>query len=184
MEYLDKAVTGAGGIALRYGIFYGDPDDELVEAVRARKFPVVGNGGGVWSFIHLDDAATATVLALEHDGPAIYNIVDDEPSPTREWLPEVARILGAKPPRHFPRLLGAALRGRGAGGDGDRVAGRVQREGQARARLDAALPELASGLRRPVREAGRRSLCAAVGSGRCRTGRVALKLISTRPLRR
>jgi nucleoside-diphosphate-sugar epimerase len=111
LEHLDKAVTGAGGIALRYGIFYGDPDDGMVEAVRARKFPIVGDGGGVWSFIHLDDAAAATVLALEQDGPAVYNIVDDEPSPTREWLPELARILGAKPPHGFPRLLARLFAG-------------------------------------------------------------------------
>jgi 2-alkyl-3-oxoalkanoate reductase len=103
MDYVDTAVTGAGGIALRYGVFYGNRDDELVEAVRARKFPIVGDGGGVWSFIHLDDAAAATVLALEHDGAAVYNIVDDEPSPVREWLPEVARIVGAEPPERFPR---------------------------------------------------------------------------------
>jgi 2-alkyl-3-oxoalkanoate reductase len=111
MDYVEKAVTGAGGIALRYGIFYGNPDDDLVEAVRARKYPIVGNGAGVWSWIHLDDAAAATVLALEHDGPAIYNIVDDEPSPNREWLPELARILGAKPPQRFPRLLGRLFAG-------------------------------------------------------------------------
>jgi nucleoside-diphosphate-sugar epimerase len=103
MDHLDEVVTGAGGIALRYGIFYGNPDDELVETVRALGFPVVGDGAGVRSFIHLDDAAAATVLALEHDGPAVYNIVDDEPSPTREWLPEVARILGAEPPERVPR---------------------------------------------------------------------------------
>ena len=103
MDHVDEVVTGAGGIALRYGIFYGNPGDELVEAVRAGAFPVVGDGGGVWSFIHLDDAAAATVLALEHDGPAVFNIVDDEPSPTREWLPEVARILGAEPPDRVPR---------------------------------------------------------------------------------
>jgi nucleoside-diphosphate-sugar epimerase len=112
MDYLDKAVTDAGGIALRYGIFYGDPDDGLVAAARARKFPVVGDGAGVWSFIHLDDAAAATVLALEHDGPAVYNIVDDEPSPTSEWLPELARIVGAKPPQHFPRLLARLVAGK------------------------------------------------------------------------
>jgi 2-alkyl-3-oxoalkanoate reductase len=111
MDYVEKAVTGAGGIALRYGIFYGEPDDELAVAVRARKFPVVGNGAGVWSWIHLEDAAAATVLALEHDGPAIYNIVDDEPSPTRVWLPELARILGAKPPQRYPRLLGRLFAG-------------------------------------------------------------------------
>jgi 2-alkyl-3-oxoalkanoate reductase len=111
LQHLDRAVTGAGGIALRYGIFYGDPDDGMVEAVRARKFPIVGDGAGVWSFIHLDDAAAATVLALEHDGPAVYNIVDDEPSPTREWLSELARIVGAKPPQRFPRLLGRLFAG-------------------------------------------------------------------------
>jgi nucleoside-diphosphate-sugar epimerase len=113
-DYLDKAVTGAGGIALRYGTFYGDPDDVLVAAVRARKFPVVGDGAGVWSFIHLDDAAAATVLALEHDGPAVYNIVDDEPSPTREWLPELARIVGAEPPRRIPRQVAQGFAGEAA----------------------------------------------------------------------
>ena len=111
MAYLDQAVTRAGGIALRYGIFYGDPADGLVEAVRARKFPIVADGAGVWSFIHLDDAAAATVLALEHDGPAVYNVVDDQPSPTREWLPELARIVGAKPPQRFPRSLARLFAG-------------------------------------------------------------------------
>ena len=111
MEYLDKAVTGAGGIALRYGIFYGDPDDGMVDAVRTRKFPIVGDGAGVWSFIYLDDSAAATVLALEHDGPAVYNIVDDEPAPTSVWLPELARIVAAKPPQRFPRLLARLFAG-------------------------------------------------------------------------
>lgn len=111
MRHLDQAVVAAGGIALRYGNFYGDPDDGLVTAVRARKFPIVGDGGGVWSHIHLDDAATATVLALGHEGPAIYNIVDDEPAPTRLWLPELATIVGAKPPQRFPRLLARLVAG-------------------------------------------------------------------------
>jgi hypothetical protein len=78
MRHLDEAVTDAGEIALRYGSFYGASNDALVEPVRERRFPIVGDGGGVSSFIHLDDAA-ATVLALEHPGPGIYNIVDDEP---------------------------------------------------------------------------------------------------------
>jgi 2-alkyl-3-oxoalkanoate reductase len=111
MRYIDRVVTGAGGIALRYGIFYGDPGDGMVEAVRARKFPVVGDGAGVWSFIHLDDAATATALALEHDEAGIYNVVDDEPAPVGEWLPELARILGAKPPQRFPRLVARLFAG-------------------------------------------------------------------------
>jgi nucleoside-diphosphate-sugar epimerase len=110
-RHLEQAVIAAGGIALRYGAFYGDPHDGLVEAVRARKFPVVGDGAGVWSLIHLEDAAAATVLALEHDGAAVYNVVDDEPSPTREWLPELARTLGAKPPRHVPVWLARLLAG-------------------------------------------------------------------------
>ena len=111
MCHLEETVTTAGGIALRYGAFYGDPDAGLVAAVRARKFPIVGDGGGVWSFIHLDDAAAATVLALEHDGSGIYNIVDNEPAPTREWLPELAKIAGAKPPQRFPRLLARLFAG-------------------------------------------------------------------------
>ena len=118
IDHLDEAVTGAGGIALRYGAFYGDPDDVLVEAVRAGTFPIVGDGAGVWSFIHLDDAASATVLALERSdtdwGPAVYNIVDDEPSPTREWLPELARIVGAEPPQRVPRQVAQDFAGEAA----------------------------------------------------------------------
>ena len=111
MTYLEDAVTGFGGIALRYGGFYGAANDGLIEPVRKRQFPIVGDGGGITSFIHLDDAAAAAVLALEHDGPAIYNIVDDEPAPVREWLPVLARSLGAKPPRRFPRWVARLVAG-------------------------------------------------------------------------
>ena len=111
MRYLDEAVTNAGGIALRYGNFYGAANDGMVEPVRKRQFPIVGNGGGVSSFIHLDDAAAATVLALERDGAGIYNIVDDEPAPVREWLPVLANVLDARPPRHFPRWLARLFAG-------------------------------------------------------------------------
>jgi nucleoside-diphosphate-sugar epimerase len=111
MSYLDEAVTAAGGIALRYGSFYGADNDGLLEPVRKRQFPIVGDGGGISSFVHLDDAAAATVLALELDGPAIYNIVDDEPAPVREWLPVLAHALGAKPPRHFPVWLARLFAG-------------------------------------------------------------------------
>ena len=111
MTYLDEAVTAAGGIALRYGIFYGAANDGLIEPVRKRQFPIVGEGGGVSSFIHLDDAAAATVLALEHEGPAIFNVVDDEPAPVREWLPVLADALGAKPPRRFPVWLARLFAG-------------------------------------------------------------------------
>jgi nucleoside-diphosphate-sugar epimerase len=112
MTYLDEAVVAAGGIALRYGGFYGAPNDGLVAPVRKRQFPIVGDGGGVSSFVHLDDAAAATALALEHEGPAVYNIVDDDPAPVRDWLPVLAQALGAKPPRHFPVWLARLFAGR------------------------------------------------------------------------
>jgi 2-alkyl-3-oxoalkanoate reductase len=114
MRYLDQAVTDAGGIALRYGGFYGAANDGLIEPVRKRQFPIVGDGNGITSFIHLEDAAAATVLALEHDGPTIYNIVDDEPAPVREWLPVFAQALGAKPPRRIPTWLARLVAGEAA----------------------------------------------------------------------
>jgi nucleoside-diphosphate-sugar epimerase len=111
MNYLDEAVVAAGGIALRYGNFYGAADEVLLEPVRKRQFPIIGSGEGVTSFVHLEDAASATVLALEHKGPAIYNIVDDDPAPVREWLPVLAETVGAKPPRHFPVWLARLFAG-------------------------------------------------------------------------
>ncbi|MCP9488034.1 MAG: NAD(P)-dependent oxidoreductase [Gaiellaceae bacterium MAG52_C11] len=147
MNYVDEAVPGAGGIALRYGIFYGDPDDGLVQAVRARKFPVVGDGAGVWSFIHLDDAAAATVLAARARRPRRLQ------HRRRRALTHPRVAAGACEDRRgqvapaFPAPGRPALRGRGAGRDGHRVARRVERQGQARARLDPALPELAARLR-------------------------------------
>jgi nucleoside-diphosphate-sugar epimerase len=114
MAHLDRVVTDFGGIALRYGGFYGAGNDGMVEPVRKRQFPIVGDGGGVMSFIHLDDAAAATVLALEHDGPAIYNVVDDEPAPVSEWLPVLAQALGAGAPRHFPRWIARIVAGEAA----------------------------------------------------------------------
>ena len=113
MRHLDEAVTEAGGIALRYGSFYGAANDGLVGPVRKRQFPIVGDGAGVSSFIHLDDAAAATVLALDHDGAGIYHIVDDEPAPMHEWLPVLAQALGAKPPRTLPRWLARLIAGEG-----------------------------------------------------------------------
>jgi len=111
IRHLERAVIGAGGLALRYGGFYGAPDDAQVELVRRRMIPVIGDGGGISSFIHLDDAAAATVLALERGAPGAYNIVDDDPAPVREWLPALAQAVGAKPPRHVPRWLARLLAG-------------------------------------------------------------------------
>jgi nucleoside-diphosphate-sugar epimerase len=119
---LEEAVTGAEwteGIILRYGGFYGPgtslaADGEHAELIRKRKFPVVGDGAGVWSFVQIEDAAEATVAALTHGRRGIYNVVDDEPAPVAEWLPVVANGLGAKPPRHVPRWLGRLLAGEAA----------------------------------------------------------------------
>lgn len=111
MRHLEQAVTEADGIALRYGAFYGAANDAMIGPVRKRRFPIVGDGRGYVSWIHLDDAATATVLALEQDGPAIYNITDDDPAPVREWLPALAEALGAKPPRHVPVWLARLIAG-------------------------------------------------------------------------
>jgi nucleoside-diphosphate-sugar epimerase len=79
--------------------------------VRKRRFPIVGDGGAVWSFVHLDDAAAATVLALERGEAGIYNVVDDEPAPVREWLPALAETIGAKQPRRIPRWLARLVAG-------------------------------------------------------------------------
>jgi nucleoside-diphosphate-sugar epimerase len=122
IRHLEDAVTGAEwteGVVLRYGGFYGpgtslDTDGEHVEAIRSRKFPVVGDGAGVWSFIHIEDAAEATAIAVERGRRGVYNIVDDEPAPVSEWLPAAAETFGAKPPRHVPRVVGRMLAGEAA----------------------------------------------------------------------
>ena len=111
IRYLEEKVVEADGLVLRYGGLYGSPDDVQVELVRKRRFPLVGDGGGISSFVHLDDAASATVLALERGEPGIYNIVDDEPAPVREWLPVLSETIGAKPPRHVPRWLAQLVAG-------------------------------------------------------------------------
>jgi nucleoside-diphosphate-sugar epimerase len=114
MAYLEDVVTDFGGIALRYGAFYGAANDAMIEPVRKRRFPIIGDGGGIFPWIHLEDAASATVLGLDHEGPAIYNIVDDDPAPVREWLPVLAHALGAKPPRRLPTWLARLLAGEAA----------------------------------------------------------------------
>jgi 2-alkyl-3-oxoalkanoate reductase len=101
---------------LRYGFFYGPgtgyaPGQPYAEAVRAGKMPIVGEGNGRYPFIHVDDAAAATVRAIELGAAGIYNIVDDEPAPTREWLPELAKALGAKPPRRVPAWFARLVAG-------------------------------------------------------------------------
>jgi nucleoside-diphosphate-sugar epimerase len=119
--HLEQAVTTiewGDGLALRYGSFYGPgtgislaPDAVMAAPIRKRRFPIVGNGGGVWSHVHIEDAASATAAAVERGRPGVYDVVDDEPAPVREWLPALASALGAEPPRRVPRWLGRLVAG-------------------------------------------------------------------------
>jgi nucleoside-diphosphate-sugar epimerase len=122
IRHVEEAVTGADwtvGIALRYGWFYGPGTSvwaggENLEPIRRRKFPIAGSGDGVWSFIHIEDAADATVAAIEGGERGVYNIVDDSPEPVREWLPAMAQTIGAPPPRRVPKWVGRLLAGQPA----------------------------------------------------------------------
>ena len=119
LRHLETATLGAAGIeglALRYANFYGPGTNlasggEMVELVRKRRLPIIGDGSGVWSLIHMVDAAAATVAALERGAPGVYNVADDEPAPASVWLPELARVLGAKPPLRVPVWLGRLAAG-------------------------------------------------------------------------
>jgi nucleoside-diphosphate-sugar epimerase len=118
VERAVPAIEWGEGVVLRYGGFYGPgtavsmaPDAQIAAPIRKRLFPIIGDGGGVWSHIHIEDAATATAIAVEHGDPGIYNIADDEPAPVREWLPVLASALGAKSPRRIPRWLGRLAAG-------------------------------------------------------------------------
>jgi 2-alkyl-3-oxoalkanoate reductase len=110
LEDLVTKTEGLEGVVLRYGFFYGpgsayDSDGYYAREVRRRRFPIVGRGSGVFSFIHVDDAAAATVAAVEGGAPGIYNVTDDEPAPLREWLPVYAEAVGAKKPRRVPKWI-------------------------------------------------------------------------------
>jgi len=119
IRYVENTVVNAGGIegiALRYGNFYGpgtglDLGGDIVAQVRKRMFPIVGDGAGIWSFVHMDDAAAAAMAAIEHGRPGVYNVADDEPAPASKWLPDLAAVVGAKPPRHVPVWLGRLAAG-------------------------------------------------------------------------
>lgn len=121
IRYLENAVLEASGVeafALRYGFFYGPGtgiarDGAIVEMVRKRRIPLVGDGAGIWSFIHIEDVARATAAAMDRGTPGIYNIVDDEPAPVSTWLPFMADVLGARPPRRVPAWIARFLIGEG-----------------------------------------------------------------------
>ncbi len=112
IRHLERSVaagTAFDGVVLRYGAFYGPGsglfDGPMIDQVRRRLVPLIGDANGWWSFLHLDDAAEATALAVERGPPGLYNVVDDDPAPVRDWLPALAKTLGAKPPRRVPRWL-------------------------------------------------------------------------------
>jgi nucleoside-diphosphate-sugar epimerase len=115
IRHLERVVPAAApmqGIVLRYGSFYGPgASDEFVGLIRKRRVPVIGDGAGVWSFVHIHDAAAATVAALGRGEPGVYNIVDDEPASVAEWLPFLAQAIGAKPPFRLPAWLGRLAAG-------------------------------------------------------------------------
>jgi nucleoside-diphosphate-sugar epimerase len=121
IRHLEEAVLDARwteGIVLRYGGFYGPgtnmgPGGELSEMIRKRRFPLIGGGGGIWSFIHIADAAEATMAAVEHGKRGVYNIVDDDPAPVAEWLPELTHMLSGKKPRRMPRFILRLFAGEG-----------------------------------------------------------------------
>jgi nucleoside-diphosphate-sugar epimerase len=115
LERTVPAAEGLDGLVLRYGGLYGPEtgmmSNEVLELLRKRQFPIVGGGGGVWSFVHVADAASATVAALDNGAPGIYNVVDDDPAPARAWIPYLAEVIGAKPPRRIPAWLGRIVAG-------------------------------------------------------------------------
>jgi nucleoside-diphosphate-sugar epimerase len=122
IQYLEDAVTGASwteGVVLRYGGFYGPGTGmarggDQAQLIEKRKWPIIGAGGGVWSFVQIEDAAAATVEAIEHGRRGVYNVVDDEPAPVREWLPALATALGARKPMRVPRWVGRLAAGEAA----------------------------------------------------------------------
>jgi 2-alkyl-3-oxoalkanoate reductase len=107
---LETTVLAADGIVLRYGYFYGpgsaiSSSGAMGEDVVRRRLPIVGDGGGVWSFVHVDDAAAATAAALDRGASGVYNVVDDEPARVADWIPALAQALGAPPPRRVPAMI-------------------------------------------------------------------------------
>jgi len=112
INHLEDVVVSAGGAVLRYGGFYGPgANDDQVKLVGKRLLPLVGGGTGYVSWVHVDDAASATVLAVEQKAKGVFNIVDDEPAPASEWLPYLAQCAGARPPRRVPAWLARLLAG-------------------------------------------------------------------------
>ena len=154
LEGATLGTAGIEGIVLRYGYFYGPgtyyaPDGSTAEQVRGRHFPVVGEGSGVFSFIHVDDAAAATVAALDGGAPGLYNVTDDDPAPLRDWLPVYAEALGAKPPRRVPAWLARLV----AGSEVAAMATRLRGASNAKAKAELGWEPRYASWRRGFREA-------------------------------
>jgi nucleoside-diphosphate-sugar epimerase len=161
IRYLERAVAGADrieGIVLRYGGFYGprtslglDPDGEQIEMIRKRRFPVVGGGTGIWSLVHIEDAASATAAAVERGDPGVYNVVDDDPAPVAEIISEVAESTGAKPPRRLPRWLGRLVAGEPATVMMTEVRGAANAKAKAELGWELRYPSWRQGIREGLR---------------------------------
>jgi nucleoside-diphosphate-sugar epimerase len=158
IRYLEGKVVGCSdldGIALRHANHYGPGtsfalDGDLIALVPKRQLPIIGDGAGVWAFIHVDDLAQATIAAIERARSGIYNIVDDHPAPAAEWIPALAEAVGAKPPRRVPIWLGRLAAGEVGVSMMTQIRRGLERQGQTGTRLETRLPELPRGLpRRP-----------------------------------
>jgi nucleoside-diphosphate-sugar epimerase len=151
MERMVLDAEALEGVVLRYGFFYGPgtyyaPDGFMVNLVRKRQMPIVGSGEGRTSFVHLDDAAAATVRALDHGGPGIYNITDDEPAPQKEWVPAVAQMIGAGKPRHLPAWLVRLVAGQYAAMMGTSLRGNTNAKAKAELGFEPRWPSWRDGL--------------------------------------
>jgi nucleoside-diphosphate-sugar epimerase len=160
IRYLETAVTGAGGVegvALRYASLYGPgtgfaEDGMLVELVRKRRLPIIGNGAGVWSFTHVHDAAAAAVAALDHGAPGVYQVADDEPAQVAVWLPELAKAVGAKPPLRVPAWLGRLAVGEAGVSTFTQIRGAANAKAKRELGWALRYPSWREGFRRGLRE--------------------------------
>jgi nucleoside-diphosphate-sugar epimerase len=162
MERLVTSAEALEGVVLRYGFFYGPgtyyaPDGFMVKLLRKRQLPVIGSGEGRTSFVHLDDAVAATILALDHGAPGIYNVTDDEPATQREWVPEVARMIGAPKPRHLPAWLVRLVAGQYAVLMGTALRGNSNAKARAGLGFEPRWPSWREGLRDVLAGAGERT---------------------------
>jgi len=155
IKYLEHAVVTSPleGIVLRYGSLYGPgASDLMVDMFKRRKVPVIGDGGGIWSFLHVQDAASAAVAALDHAAPGVYNVTDDEPAAVSEWLPVLAAAVGAKPPLRLPAWLGRLAAGEAAVSMMTRIRGSSNAKAKRELRWDLAWPSWRDGFARGLYE--------------------------------